>query len=37
MIFKLPNTATTSLNVCPRIKWGKTAKWINEGGRQRAR
>ena len=37
MMFRLPSTATTSLSVWPRMRWGNMAKWMNEGGRQRAR
>src|SRR5580704_17163704 len=37
MMLRLPSTATTSLSVCPLIKCGKTAKWMYDGGRVRAR
>ena len=37
MIFKLPNTAGTSEIWCPSIICGNTAKWMNDGGRVRAR
>src|SRR5437667_12720563 len=37
IMFRLPNTTTTSLIWCPTIRYGKIAKWINEGGRVRAR
>ena len=36
-MFRLPSTATTSLSVWPRIRCGNVAKWMNDGGRQRAR
>ena len=37
MMFKLPSTATTSLSMRPGMMCGKTAKWMYDGGRQRAR
>src|SRR5262245_25807170 len=37
IIFRLPSTATMSLIWWPSIKYGKIAKWMYDGGRQRAR
>src|SRR5207237_8866443 len=37
MMFRLPNTATTSLIWCPTIRYGKIAKWMYDGGRVRQR
>ncbi len=37
MMFRLPSTAGTSEIKCPSMRCGKTAKWMNDGGRVRAR
>jgi len=37
IMFRLPSTATTSLSWWPTIRYGNTAKWMNDGGRVRAR